>query len=103
MSIFIKIPSPLLGFTNGLNTLKAEGKTVGEVLQDLDDNYPRLRDSLYDQKTGRPFFHIFLNDEDIRTLNKKEGRYEIEVDFPVRDGDQLSIIPPIAGGSVHRQ
>ncbi len=101
MSIFIKIPSPLLGFTKGLNTLEAEGKTVSEILQNLNDKYPGLRDSLYDKKTGRPFFHIFLNSEDIRTLNKKEGRYEIDINFPVKDGDQLSIIPPIAGGTVH--
>jgi molybdopterin converting factor small subunit len=98
MSILVRIPSPLLGFTNGLSTVEAAGRTVSEVLQNLEDNYPGFRDSLYDEKTQRPIFHIFLNNEDIRILNKDEGRYEIDADTRVKNGDQLSIIPPIAGG-----
>ena len=98
MSIIIRIPSPLRGFTNGLKTVEAEGSTVSEVLEDLNNKYPGIDDRLYDQKTGRPLINIYLNNEDIRSLNKEKGRYETDTSTPVNKGDQLSIIPPIAGG-----
>ncbi len=103
MSILIRIPSPLRGFTNGLNTVEAEGNTVSEVLQDLNAKFPGIRDRLYDQKTQRPLINIYLNNEDIRVLNKTEGSYEIDLDTPVKNGDQLSLIPPIAGGTKRRR
>jgi len=103
MSILIRIPSPLRGFTNGLNTVEAEGNTVSEVLQDLNAKFPGIRDRLYDQKTRRPLINIYLNNEDIRILNKEEGRYETDTSTPVKEGDQLSIIPPIAGGAGKRK
>ena len=102
MSILIKIPSPLRGFTNGLKTVETEGKTVSEVLEDLKNKYPGIQDRLYDPKTRRPMINIYLNNEDIRTLNKEKGRYEIDTGMPVKEGDQLSIIPPIAGGIADR-
>ncbi len=98
MSILIRIPSPLRGFTNGQKTVEAEGSTVSEVLQDLNDKFPGIQDRLYDEKTGRPLINIYLNNEDIRVLNREEGRYETDTNTPVKEGDQLSIIPPIAGG-----
>ncbi len=98
MSILIRIPSPLRGFTNGLKTVEAEGSTVSEVLQDLNDKYPGIQNRLYDEKTGRPLINIYLNNEDIRVLNREGGRYETDTNTPVKEGDQLSIIPPIAGG-----
>jgi molybdopterin converting factor small subunit len=79
MSILIRIPSPLRGFTNGLKTVEAEGKTVSEVLQDLNTKFPGIHDRLYDQKTGRPLTNIYLNNEDIRILNKEKGRYETAI------------------------
>lgn len=99
MPIFVKIPTPLRGLTDGKTTLEAEGGTVSEVLLDLDSRYPGIRDKLYDNETMRLFINIFINDEDIRTLNRAEGRYEIDLNTPVKDGDQLYLIPPIAGGS----
>ena len=98
MSILIRIPSPLRGFTNGQKTVEAEGSTVSEVLQDLNAKFPGIQDRLFDQKTGRPLINIYLNNEDIRVLNREEGRYETATNTPVKEGDQLSIIPPIAGG-----
>jgi molybdopterin converting factor small subunit len=98
MSIIIRIPSPLRGFTNGLKTVEAEGKTVSEVPEDLKNKYPGIRERLYDRKTRRTLINIYLNHEDIRILNKEKGRYEIDPSMPVKEGDQLSIIPPIAGG-----
>ncbi len=98
MSILIRIPSPLRGFTDGLKTVEAEGNTVSEVLQDLNAKFPGIQDRLFDQKTRRPLVNIYLNNEDIRILNKEKGRYETDANTPVKEGDQLSIIPPIAGG-----
>ena len=98
MSITIRIPSPLRGFTNGLKRVEVEGSTVSEVLEDLNNKYPGIQDRLYDPKTRRPLINIYLNNEDIRILNKEKGRYETDTSTPVRKGDQLTIIPPIAGG-----
>ena len=98
MSIFIRIPTPLRGLTDGQKTVEVEGKTVSEALLDLDAKYPGFREKLYDKETFRPLFNLYLNNEDIRVLHKGEGEYKIDVNNPVKDGDQLSIIPPIAGG-----
>lgn len=98
MSVKIRIPTPLRGLTNGQRTVEAEGGTVSEVLQSLESHYPGITDKLYDKENRRLFMNIYLNDEDIRILNKVEGKYEINNHTPVKDGDQLSIIPPVAGG-----
>ena len=98
MPILVRIPAPLRGLTDGQATVEAEGKTVLEVLLDLDAKYPGIRDKLYDKSTLRPWFNIYLNNEDIQVLNREEGSYQIDINNPVKDGDQLSIIPPIAGG-----
>jgi molybdopterin converting factor small subunit len=98
MPIMIKIPSPLRGLTLGNRNVEAEGRTVAEILDNLDAKYPGFRDKLYDPKTMRLLINIYLNNKDIRFLNKAEGRYEIDFDTPVKEGDQLFLIPPIAGG-----
>ena len=72
--------------------IKAEGKTVGEVLQWLTETYPGLKERLQDEQGGvRRFINIYLNDEDIR--------FNQNLETPVKEGDQISIIPAIAGGS----
>jgi molybdopterin synthase sulfur carrier subunit len=98
MPVSIKIPSPLRGLTDGQKSVEAEGKTVSEVFKNLDTKYPGFREKLYDKKTSRLLINIYLNNQDIRVLNKAEGSYEIDLDTPVKNGDQLSLIPPIAGG-----
>ncbi len=98
MPILIKIPSPLRGLTHGQKTVEAEGSTVSEVILDLDTKYPGIRDKLFDPITMRPFVNIYLNNKDIRVSDNAEGRYEMDIGTPVKDGDQLFLIPPIAGG-----
>ena len=93
MAVKVLIPTPLRGYTDKKDSLTLEGKTVGEVLQQLLSRHSDLkRHLLTEDGTLRSFVNIYLNDEDIRHL-QKEGT-------PVKDNDVLSIVPSIAGGSV---
>jgi molybdopterin/thiamine biosynthesis adenylyltransferase/rhodanese-related sulfurtransferase/molybdopterin converting factor small subunit len=87
----VHIPTPLRTYTNQLDIVEVEGATVGEVLANLATSYGDLRRHLYtDEGKLRSFVNVYLNDDDIRYLQKEET--------PVRDGDSLSIIPSVAGG-----
>ena len=69
----------------------AEGTTVREVINDLDKHYPGLKDRICDEKDNvRRFVNVFVNDEDIRFLNESETS--------LKAGDEISIVPAIAGG-----
>ncbi len=87
----VRIPVPLRRFTNGAGEVSAAGTTVSEIIVDLDRNYPGMRDRLC-EKDGkiRRFVNIYVNDEDIRFMKSLETG--------VKDGDELSIVPAIAGG-----
>ncbi len=87
----ILIPTPLRQFVEKQDTVEANGATVGEVLTDLTTRYPNLRKQLYsDEGKLRSFVNVYLNDDDIRYLNKDAT--------PVSAADTLSIVPSIAGG-----
>ena len=87
----IRIPTPLRKLTGEQEVVQAEGKTVGELLGSLDASFPGLRERICDEKGNvRRFVNVYLNDEDIRFLS--------EQDTAVQDGDELSIVPAIAGG-----
>jgi molybdopterin synthase sulfur carrier subunit len=93
MAVKVKIPTPLQRLTNKQSQVEAEGSTVGEVLADLERNFPGFKERLYDEKEElRRFINIFLNEEDVRFL---EG-----LNTTVKDGDEISIIPAVAGGSL---
>lgn len=93
MSITIHIPTPLRRFTGENGEVQVEGQTVGEALKALTRLYPSLERHLYNEQGAlRSFVNIFLNDEDVRHLGK-DGT-------AVKPGDNLSIIPSIAGGAV---
>ncbi len=92
MSIRVRIPTPLKKLTGEQDVIIASGKTVGDVIQWLTEKYPALEERLKDEKGElRKFINIYVNDEDIRFIQNLET--------PVNDGDQISIIPAIAGGS----
>ena len=92
MEIHVKIPTPLRKLTGEQDIIKANGSTVGEVIQWLTDTYPGLKERLRDEQGEvRRFINIYVNNEDIRFIQNLET--------PLKDGDQLSIIPAIAGGS----
>ena len=87
----IHIPTPLRPFTDKKEAVEVSGVTVGELLADLTKKYDGLRKHLYtDEGKLRNFVNVYLNDEDIRYLGKLET--------PVKDGDQVSILPAVAGG-----
>ncbi len=91
MAINVRIPTPLRKLTQNQDTVIANGATVGAVVDDLERQFPGLKERLCDpQGELRRFVNIYLNDEDIRFA---QGRQTA-----VKDGDELSIIPAIAGG-----
>lgn len=91
MSVNVRIPTPLRKFTEGSDIVAAEGSTVGDVLKDVSEKHPGLAQRLYDDSGNvRRFVNIFANDEDIRFLDN--------MDTEVEDGDELSLVPAIAGG-----
>ncbi len=91
MTVSVKIPTPLRSLTDGLSEVSIPGQTVQEVISEIGQQYPGLQEKLLDEH-GQPrmFVNIYLNDEDIRYLNNLETT--------LKDGDQLYIIPAIAGG-----
>jgi molybdopterin/thiamine biosynthesis adenylyltransferase/rhodanese-related sulfurtransferase/molybdopterin converting factor small subunit len=93
MSVTIHIPTPLRRFTADHGEVQVDGGTVGEALRDLTRQFPTLQRHLYtDDGALRSFVNVFLNDEDVRHLQKDSTS--------IKSGDTLSIIPSIAGGSV---
>src|SRR6187551_2353052 len=88
----INIPTPLRPFTDKKEAVEVSGATVGELLADLTTRYEGLRKHLYaDNGKLRNFVNVYLNDEDIRYLQKEAT--------PVKSGDTLSIVPSVAGGA----
>ena len=91
MAVTVRIPTPLQKLTNNQAEVPIEGKTIGELIEKLNGTYPGFKQRVCDESGKvRRFVNIFLNDEDIRFLNKEAT--------PVKDGDEVSIIPAIAGG-----
>jgi len=88
----ILIPTPLRQYAGKQDAVQLAGKTVGEVLHSLTSQYSDLRRHLYnDEGKLRSFVNVYVNDEDIRYLSKEAT--------PLKDGDTVSIVPSIAGGS----
>lgn len=91
MPIAVTIPPPLRGLTHNADTVNAEGATVGELIADLDKNFPGIGDRILDANgTIRRFVNIYVNGEDVRFLEDKAT--------PVKPTDEVSIVPAIAGG-----
>ena len=88
----ILVPTPLRQYAGKQAAVDVPAGTVGEALNALTSAYPDLRKHLYtDQGELRAFVNVYLNDEDVRYLQKEQTA--------VKDGDTLSIVPSIAGGS----
>src|SRR5438309_3153901 len=91
MATRILIPTPLRPYTDKKDAVDAEGRTVGELLADLTAKHAGLKAHLYNEQGKlRSFVNVYLNDEDIRYLQKDQT--------PVSSSDTVSIIPSVAGG-----
>jgi molybdopterin synthase sulfur carrier subunit len=88
----IRIPTPLRKLTNGKEEVSVSGATIGAVIVGLEAQFPGIKERICDdQGQIRRFVNIFANDEDIRFLKNLET--------PVKDSDEISIVPAIAGGT----
>ena len=90
MSIEVRIPTILRTYTAGEKTVAASGSTLGEVIDDLESRHAGIRDRLLDDKGLRRFVNVYLNDEDVRFLGGLQA--------PVSDGDNVTVLPAVAGG-----
>ena len=90
MAVKVQIPTPMRQVTDGLTVVEAAGATVQEVLDDLGARYPGLTEKLFAGGRLKQFVNLYLNNEDVRFLDNLASA--------VKDGDELAIIPAVAGG-----
>jgi molybdopterin converting factor small subunit len=91
MAVKVLIPTPLQKFTDNQATIECAGTNIAELIDALEANCPGIKSRLCDE-SGQPrrFLNFYVNEEDIRFL---EG-----TDTPIQDGDEVSIVPAVAGG-----
>ena len=87
----VRIPTPLRKLTNNEELVEVNAATIGEAIAELQKRFPGIKERLVDETGGiRRFVNVYVNEEDIRFLKNRET--------PLKDGDEISIIPAIAGG-----
>jgi MoaD family protein len=91
MSTIVRIPTPLRTLTGGQDEVSADGRTVGDLIENLEKKHPGIRDRLVDEKGVRRFVNIYIGEEDIRFLDGLKTE--------LKAGDAVSIVPAIAGGA----
>ncbi len=90
MAVKVRIPTPLQKLTNGQDEVETEAGTVMSLINNLDKQFPGIGERISEGGKVRRFINIYLNDEDIRFLRNEETE--------IKDGDEVSIVPAIAGG-----
>jgi MoaD family protein len=91
MAVNVRVPGPLRRLTGGSSQVEVEGATVAAALADLEVRHPGFHDRLYDDSGKlRQFINVYVNDTDIR--------FGAGLETPVADGDDISIVPAVAGG-----
>ncbi len=92
MPVKVRIPTPLMKLTNNQAELSAEGETIADILNNLESQFAGIKERICEENgTPRRFINIYLNEEDIRFLDGEKTQ--------IKDGDEISIIPAIAGGA----
>ncbi len=88
------IPTPLRRLTGGKSRLTEDASTVGDLIQNLDTQFPGIQEKLLDDSGNlKRFINVFRNDDEIRTLDG--------LSTPIADDDKISIVPAMAGGALH--
>jgi molybdopterin converting factor small subunit len=94
MAIEVRIPTILRTYTDGEKSVTGEGANLGELIDDLESKHAGIKDRLLDLKDGktdlRRFVNVYVNDEDVRFLGGLEAT--------LSDGDQVVVLPAVAGG-----
>jgi molybdopterin synthase sulfur carrier subunit len=90
MAVKVRIPTPLQKLTDGKDEVEGEPGTIISLIKNLDRRYPGIGERITEGDKIRRFINIYLNDEDIRFLKNEETE--------VKDADEVSIVPAIAGG-----
>ncbi len=90
MEVTVRIPTPLRSLTAGEEAVKVSGARVREVIENLEKSHPGMKERLLDDKGVRRFVNIYVGDEDIRFLDG--------LDTELQPGQEISIVPAIAGG-----
>ncbi|WP_122816752.1 MoaD/ThiS family protein [Nocardioides pantholopis] len=94
MAIEVRIPTILRTYTGGEKAVNADGASLSALIDDLEANHPGIKDRLIDTKDGkvdlRRFVNVYINDEDVRFIGGLEA--------PLSDGDQVVVLPAVAGG-----
>ncbi|HSF37930.1 MAG TPA: MoaD/ThiS family protein [Nocardioides sp.] len=95
MAIDVRIPTILRTYTDGAKAVEGSGGTLSALIDDLDGNHPGIKDRLVEDKAGsidlRRFVNVYINDEDVRFMGG--------LDAELSDGDQVVVLPAVAGGA----
>lgn len=92
MAVKVRIPTPLMKLTSNQSEVTAEGATISDIFNSLEAQFPGIKDRICEENgSPRRFINIYVNEEDIRFLDGEKTA--------VKEGDEISIIPAIAGGS----
>ncbi len=94
MAVEVRIPTILRPYTGDQKSVEARGASLSALIDDLESNHPGIKERLVEDKDGsadlRRFVNVYVNDEDVRFLGGLEA--------PVSDGDQVVVLPAVAGG-----
>ena len=92
MSVRVRVPTPLRKFTQGADEVSAQGHNIRALVEDLEKQYPGIKDRICDETSKvRRFVNVYVNGDDIRFLQNLETA--------LKEGDAISIVPAIAGGN----
>ena len=93
MGVIVRVPTPLMKLTNNKSEVTADGSNITEILNNLESQFTGIKERICEADgTPRRFINIYLNEDDIRFLDGEKTT--------VKDGDEISIIPAIAGGAI---
>ena len=90
MAVEVRIPTILRPYTGDQKSVEANGASLSALIDDLEVNHPGIKDRLIENGDLRRFVNVYVNDEDVRFLGGLEA--------PVTDGDQVVVLPAVAGG-----